>query len=50
VVAVAFLTSLFPLSVADVTAAALLNRFIGFWVYIAVGAGLLATMRYRYSI
>ena len=50
VVAVAFLTSLFPLSVADVTAAALLNRFIGFWVYIVVGAGLLATMRYRYSI
>jgi uncharacterized protein (TIRG00374 family) len=50
VIAVAFLTSLFPLSAADVTAAALLNRFIGFWVYTVVGAGLLATMRYRYSI
>jgi len=50
VVGVAFLTSLFPFTIADVTAASLLTRFLGFWIYIVVGGILLVTMRYRYSI
>jgi len=47
---VSIFTVLFPLSMTDVIAASLLSRFMGFWIYIGLGAFLIATMRYRYSV
>jgi len=50
VISVAFFTSLTMLTMADVTAAAIVARLLAYWVYVLVGAGLLATMKYKYSI
>lgn len=47
---VSIFTLLFPLSMTDVIAASLLSRFMGFWIYIGLGAFLILTMRYRYSV
>jgi len=47
---VAFLTAVTSLSMADITAAAIVTRFLSYWVYVAAGAILLATMKYEYKV
>lgn len=47
---VAFFMSITSLAMADITAAAIVSRALSYWVYVIVGAGLLATMKYSYSV
>lgn len=50
IITVLFFTSLFPLSLAEVTATALLGRFLSFWIYVALGTVLLSTFKYKYKV
>ena len=48
--AVVLFTSLYPLSPAEVTAAALLSRLLSSWPYALLGSAFLSSMKYRYEI
>lgn len=50
VISVAFFTSLTTLTMADVTAAAILARLLSYWAYVVVGALLLSVMKYNYKV
>jgi len=47
---VAFFTVLFNLSLAQITSAALVGRLLSFWIFVIVGAIVLATMKYKYKL
>ncbi len=47
---VSIFTVIFSLSMPDIIAASLLSRFMGFWIYIGLGAFFVATMRYKYPV
>ncbi len=48
--AVVLFTSLYPLSPAEVTAAALLSRLLSSWPYALLGSAFLSSMKYRYEV
>ncbi len=50
IITVLFFTSLFPLTLAEVTATALLGRLLSFWIYAALGSVLLSTFKYKYKV
>lgn len=50
IITVLFFTSLFPLTLAEVTATALLGRFLSFWIYALLGSILLSTFKYKYKV
>jgi len=50
VVIVVFITSVTTLTLADITAAAIIARILSYWVYVSLGAVLLVTMKYKYSV
>ena len=49
-VSVLVFTKLFNLSIAEVMSAAILSRLFGYWVYVLLGAVLLASSRYKWKI
>jgi len=49
-VAILIFTKLFNLSIAEVMSAAILSRLFGYWVYVLLGAVLLASSRYKWKI
>jgi uncharacterized protein (TIRG00374 family) len=49
-ITVAFFMSITTLTMADITAAAIVSRALSYWIYVAVGAALLATMKYNYGV
>jgi uncharacterized protein (TIRG00374 family) len=49
-ISVAFFMSITTLTMADITAAAIVSRALSYWIYVAVGAALLATMKYNHGV
>ena len=49
-ISVAFFMSITALTMADITAAAIVSRALSYWIYVVVGAALLCTMKYNYSV
>jgi uncharacterized protein (TIRG00374 family) len=47
---VAFFASITALTMADITAVAILSRVLSYWITIVLGAFLLATMKYKYKV
>jgi hypothetical protein len=47
IIIVAFFTSITALTMADITAVAILARVLSYWVYVVLGALFLATMKYK---
>jgi len=45
-----FFTSLFPLTLPEITATILLNRLLSFWSYVVTGAVLMSTLKYKYKL
>ncbi len=50
IIMVLFFTTLFSLTLPQVTAAVLLVRLVSFWTYAIVGSIILSTLKYRYKV